>query len=123
MEKRREKRIKKKLLVHISENGFEQIGVTANISPSGMFIATTKIFAPQSELLIWIAAADDIFALEGLVMWNMNKEALAVEGIPAGIGIKITKAAPGYAQYIASMIKNKSSKPGGIAAKKNHLDH
>ena len=106
MKKRREKRIKKKLLVHIGENGFEQMGVTANVSPSGMCIATTEIFPLQSELLIWIAAADDIFALKGLVIWNMNKEDLAFEGIPAGIGIKIKEAAPGYAQYITGLIRN-----------------
>ena len=106
MKKRREKRIKKKLLVHIGENGFEQMGVTANISPKGLCIATTEIFPAQSELSIWIAAADDIFALKGLVIWNMKKKALAAEGIPAGIGIKIKEAAPGYAQYITAMMKN-----------------
>ena len=103
MKKRSEKRIKKKLLVHIGENGFEQMGVTTNISPSGLCIATTEIFPLQSELLIWIAAADDIFALKGLVIWNMNKDALTTEGIAAGIGIKIKEAAPEYAQYIKAL--------------------
>ena len=119
MKKRSEKRIKKKLLVHIGENGFEQMGVTANISPNGMCIATTEIFPAQSELSIWIAAADDIFALKGLVMWNMNRSALAVEGIPAGIGIKIRQAAPGYAQYVTAMMKNQPSGLDVIVAKKN----
>jgi len=123
MKKRKEKRIKKKLLVHIGENGFSQMGVTANISPSGMCIATSEIFPLQSELLIWIAAADDIFTLKGLVVWNMNKEILSHEGIPAGIGVKIMEATPGYGHYVASMLTNMSSMPRDTSAKKNHPGH
>lgn len=107
MKKRSEKRIKKKLLVHVGENGFEQMGITANISASGMCIATTEIFPLQSEILIWIAAADDIFALKGLVIWSRNREVRAFEGIPAGVGIKIKESVPGYAQFIETLKKNR----------------
>lgn len=106
MKKRHEKRINKSLLVHISQNGFERLGVTINISRLGMHIATTEIFPLQSELLICIAAADEIFSIKGLVIWNMNEEILAFEGIPAGIGIKIKEADRGYAQYITAMLEN-----------------
>lgn len=121
MKIQREKRIKKKLLVHISENGFERIGITANISQNGLCIATTEIFPLQSELLIWIAAADDIFAMKGVVKWSTEKNFPDVEGISAGIGVKIKEAPPGYAQYIALMAKNQTPNPDGIAGKKSQL--
>ena len=106
MKKRREKRIKKKLLVHISENGFERMGVTVNVSRQGMYIATTEICPVQSELKILIAAADDIYAVTGMVVWNMKSESAAGENVPAGLGIKIRDATPGYYKFIAAMKKN-----------------
>jgi hypothetical protein len=106
MKQKREKRIKKKLLVHIGENGFEQMGVTANISSHGMCIATTEIFPAKSKLSIWIAAADDIFAVTGMVVWSMKKKMAPGENIPVGLGIKIKEATPGYVHYIKTISNN-----------------
>jgi hypothetical protein len=107
MTKRKEKRISKSLLVDLGQNGFEQMGVTVNLSRRGMCIATTDAFPAQSELQILIAAADDIYAVTGMVMWNMKRESAAADNVPVGLGIKIKDAAPGYYKFIAAMKKNR----------------
>lgn len=106
MTKRREKRINKSLLVNISQNGFEQMGVTVNISRRGMCIATTEVFPVQGEFQILIAAADDIYAATGMVVWNMKRAIAPGEDVPAGLGIKIREATPGYYKFFAAIKKN-----------------
>jgi len=103
MTKRKDKRISKSLLVNISQKGFEWLGVTLNISRRGMCIATTEIFPTQSEFQILIAAADDIYAVTGLVVWNMKRINGPGEDVPAGLGIRIKEAGPGYAHYIKTL--------------------
>lgn len=106
MIKRKEKRINKSLLVDIGQNGFEQMGVTVNVSPRGMCIATTEIFPVNSELRILIAAADDIYPVTGVVVWNMKRANAPGVDVPAGLGIRIRNAAPGYYKFVAAMKKN-----------------
>jgi len=106
MKKRSETRIKKSLLVDISKNGSEQMGVTVNISRRGMCIATTEVFRKRSKLQILVAAADDIYAVTGMVVWNMKREALPGKDVPAGMGIRIEDAASGYYKYIVAIKKN-----------------
>ncbi len=74
MKKRSEARINKSLLVDISRRGFQQMGVTVNISRRGMFIATTEAFRKRSRLQILIAAADQIYTLSGMVVWKMKRD-------------------------------------------------
>jgi hypothetical protein len=106
MTKRKEKRINKSLLVNISQNGFERMGVTVNISRRGMYIATTEIFPVQSEFKILLAAADDIYALTGMVVWNTKRANAPGENVPAGLGIRIKTSDRGYIHYIKDIANN-----------------
>jgi len=103
--KRIEARIKKSLLVDISKNGLEQMGVTVNISRRGMCIATTEIFRRRSKLQILLAAADDIYAIKGKVIWHMRKRSEGNDNVPVGMGIRIEHAVPGYYKYISAIKK------------------
>jgi hypothetical protein len=111
MEKRSEARLRKSLLVDISRNGLEQMGVTVNISRRGMCIATTEIFRRRSKLQIMLAAADDIYAVTGTVVWNMKREMLSGADVPVGIGIRINDAEPSYYKYVAAIRKKPFSFP------------
>jgi hypothetical protein len=106
MKKRIETRIKKSLLVDISNKGSQQMGVTVNISNRGMCIATTEIFRKRSKLNIMVAAADDIFPLSGMVVWNMKRKLAAGNNTPVGIGIKISEATSKYFSYISAIQKD-----------------
>jgi hypothetical protein len=61
----------------------------------------------QSEFQILLAAADDIYALTGLVVWNMKRANVPEEDVPARLGIKISNATPGYYKFIAAIKKNR----------------
>ena len=106
MKKRKDTRISKSLLVNISRNGLEQMGVTVNVSRRGMCIATTDSFPLRSEFQILVAAADDIYALTGLVVWNSRRSGRALQNAPVGLGIRITAATPAYGDYILSIKKD-----------------
>jgi len=106
MIKKRENRITKSLLVNISQNGFERMGITVNLSRRGMYIATTEVFPVLSEFQILVAAADEIFALTGLVVWNTERTDAPGDNVPAGLGIRISAATDGYYKYIAAIRKN-----------------
>jgi hypothetical protein len=112
MTKRKDERISKSLLVNISQNGFERMGVTVNISRRGMLIATTDMFPVQSEFEILLAAADDIFSLTGLVVWNTKRASPPGENVPAGLGVRIMKADRGYARFIRAAAHQRLLSPG-----------
>ncbi|MCU0235888.1 MAG: PilZ domain-containing protein [Acidobacteria bacterium] len=100
MKKRKEARIQKSLLVEISRKGLEQMGVTLNISRRGMCIATTGVVRKSSRLQILLAAADDIYAVTGLVVWKKKKQNPQGEEAPVGLGIQIEKAPRAYLKYL-----------------------
>ncbi len=116
IKKRKGKRINKSLLVELDHNGTEQMGVTRNISRRGICIATMDTFPPLSELNIWIAAADDIFKLQGQVVWNMKKESALEESIPVGLGIKLNTKGPEYARFIKFLKRKKTLQPSSSLA-------
>jgi len=102
-------------LVDISKTGLEQMGVTVNISRRGMCIATTEILRRRSRLQILVAAVDDVYAITGIVVWNLRKRVLLGEDAPAEIGIHIEKAASGYYKFVAAVRRN------SLPAPKNRL--
>jgi hypothetical protein len=116
MKKRNGKRINQSLLVDLDHNGTEQMGVTINISRRGMCIATMDTFPPLSELNIWIAAADEIFKLQGQVVWNMKKESALEESIPVGLGIRLATSGPEYARFIKFLKRKKASRRAAASA-------
>jgi hypothetical protein len=117
MKKRKDARINKSLLVNISQNGFERMGVTVNISRRGMLIATTDMFPVHSEFEILLAAADDIFSLTGCVVWNTRRTSAPGENVPAGLGIMIKRADRGYARFIKNVAHRRLLPRGGGAEK------
>jgi hypothetical protein len=116
MKKRIEARFSKSLLVDISRSGFQQMGVTVNISRRGMFIATTEAFRKRCRLQILVAAADEIYTLSGTVAWKMKRAAIPGQDAPAGMGIRLESVPPGYCRYVAAIRRNSASVPQGRTA-------
>lgn len=116
MKKRKETRIKKSLLVDISKNGLDQMGVTVNISRRGMRIITTEAIRKRSRVQILLAADDEIFSVTGLVVWKKKKTEVEGEDAPMGLGIEIEKASPEYKKFISAA--RKKSLP--VAKKSRH---
>lgn len=104
MERRYNERVKKSLLVSISRNGFEGMGVTANVSRGGMLVATTEKLPEHSEVLLLVGIKDDTFQVRGEVIWCRN----SFEGpgdIRCGSGVRITDAPEGYLDYVEKVLE------------------
>jgi hypothetical protein len=105
---RAEKRIPKNLLVNISGNNFDQVGLTGNISAGGLLLMTSDTVPNQKDVSILIAAGDELFDITGEVKWmlicpedksitNANK-----------VGIKVKAAPPEYIEYIEKLIEKRA---------------
>jgi len=100
-ERRFETRLEKKLLVNISKNdGYESMGLTANISKQGMFIATPELIPLNTEVTILLGIADETFTLKGLVIWSHEWKDDPSSDVQAAIGVKLLNAPGNYLSYI-----------------------
>ncbi len=110
MNKRRDKRIKKKLMVSYNEEGFEELGVTSDISRQGMCVASEKEVIPPKEIELSIAVPGDVFTLRGEVVWCKQSNDGETD-IPDSMGIKIIEAPADYLNYV-EFVKHQHIKPG-----------
>ena len=105
MKERSETRLEKKLLVNIDKDGMETMGLTANISRHGMFVATTEFFPLDSEVSILIGVADETLTVKGKVIW-IQEGAPGASDAGVATGIKITEAPEAYFDLVDKMLSN-----------------
>lgn len=110
-DKRLDRRVDKKLMINLNNNGVDILGLTSNLSKHGMCCMTSEIELPKShEIALSIAVPGEIFTLKGEVVWcKRSSENGGI--IPDAIGIRITEAPSEYLNYI-EFIKHQSIKPG-----------
>jgi hypothetical protein len=99
-DKRKEKRIKKNLLVYSDNGSFDLLGVSANISKNGVFIEAPQPGSAENEVSIVIAVDNELFKLKGEVQWLKGPGDREPAHIPSGMGIRITEAPAEYLNYV-----------------------
>jgi hypothetical protein len=100
MEKRIDRRIKKKLVVSFGDEGFENIAITNNISDQGLCILSNIPLPEKQEIRLNLAIEDKIYEIKGQVIWTKYPFDKAEEKNMKGSGIKITQAPQGYFNYV-----------------------
>jgi hypothetical protein len=110
MAKRKEERVNKKLIVSFDSQGFDNLGLTKDISKYGMCIASNKKVTESRDITVSIAVPGEVFNLKGEVIW-CNESENKDDSIPDSIGIRITEAPSEYLNYI-EYIKHQKIKPG-----------
>ncbi len=110
--KRRDTRLKKKLMVAFSEDGkaFEQLGLVNDISKNGLCISSEKELKEHKEVVLSVAVPGAIYTLKGEVMW-CKETGENQSGIPDDIGIRITEAPVEYVNFVEYM-KHQKIEPG-----------
>ena len=104
-EKRSETRLEKHLLVNISQDsGYESMGLIANLSKAGMFIATPEVLPLDCEVSILIGIADETITLKGQVIWSHEWANGSSSDVRAAVGIKILDAPDQYFKYMENML-------------------
>ncbi len=96
---RKNERLKKKLMVNLSAEDFDGIGLTNDISENGMCVLSEIKFSSKKEVILSIAVLDEVFELKGEVVWCKDSETKE-NTIPESIGIKITEASDDYLKYV-----------------------
>ncbi len=99
MKRRNDERIKKKLVVSFSDNGFAGLGMTSDLSKSGICVSVEQDFPAHSEILLSIAIPGDLFDLKGEVIW-CSESGEKKTGIPDLMGIRLTEAPPEFINYV-----------------------
>lgn len=105
---RAEKRIPKNLLVNISGNNFDQVGLTGNVSAGGLLLMTSDSVPNQKDVSILIAAGDELFDITGEVKWMLICPEDKSTDSANKVGIRVKSAPPEYIEYIEELIKEKS---------------
>lgn len=106
-EKRKDVRIKKNLLVNISSDGFEEVGLTANLSRGGLLLVTTHMIPSHSDIGILIAAGNEIFDVQGEIRWMVLSPKDYYSNTPNRVGVRIVAAPKEYFDYIENYIHKK----------------
>ncbi len=102
---RTEKRLQKNCLVSFSTKGFESMGLTANLSSTGLMVMTSRKLSPEQEIALLLGSADDTFFLKGQVIWSRNSFT-DDEGNPQyGSGIRLMDIPDKYRIFVHSSLQ------------------
>ncbi len=76
------------------------VGVSSNISRTGVFIESPSPVSSKNEIAIILAVDNDLYKLKGEVRWVKRREDKQPEDVPPGMGIKITEAPAEYLNFV-----------------------
>jgi len=107
IDKRKDHRINKKLVVSYGDIGFEKIGMTLNISSKGMCVLSQTSLPVNKKVLLNLAIIDNIYEIMGLVRWSKSGISKDSDNVPIGMGIKILNAPQGYFGHIEHFTNNR----------------
>jgi uncharacterized protein (TIGR02266 family) len=91
-------------------------GVTSNISPDGVFVATAELLPVGARLLLMLAFPGDrgSLAVRAEVCWARPTAAGPDEGRPAGMGLRFIDPPLGVSLAIADLIEAQRLSGGPI---------
>ncbi len=104
MEKRRENRIKKRVMVKFGENNYERLGFTSNISSGGLHIASTQILPSGREITILLEDNDRVYSLKGEVRWSIKYPSHFYSYMLSGMGVKLKDIPLEFKEYLRRSI-------------------
>ena len=100
MAERRYPRFPKNLLVNISRNGFDGLGLVMNVSRRGVYVESVQVFPPDTRLSLLLAAGNSLIPLSGTVVWRKESDGEFSQGASGGMGIQIASAPGEYIRYL-----------------------
>lgn len=103
MEKQQQFRRSKRIEVRFGVERASYLGFTVDVSATGLFLKTTTVFPPHTELILEITLPDQrILSLRGEVMWAKRvPPQLARHVKKAGMGIELIEPSAAYREFAA----------------------
>ncbi len=100
MEKRKERRLKKRVMVKFGESILERIGFTSNLSQNGLYINSTQIYPSGKKIKILLSDGGKSFSLKGEVKWSIKYPSHFHSYIPSGMGVYIKEAPGDFYEFV-----------------------
>jgi len=101
-DKRRMPRTKRRLMVRYGQPGQEpeRSGITADISPGGLFVTSFKLEEVGQHLVFLVKVSDKEIPLFGRVVWRRKVPRDLHRAVKNGFGVMLTKAPEAWYQYL-----------------------
>ena len=103
MPKRKNKRIQKNLLVNISYNGFDGLGLVLNLSRNGVYVESREVFPRNTNLSLIMAVGNDLIPLQGKVIWTRSPQQNDLSKGKGGMGIQIGGVSSKYERFLGGI--------------------
>lgn len=113
-EKRRSKRYPKRLRVRFGEKGkgFTHVGITGDVSSSGMFVGTTAVIEPGTRVHLELTTADnDFFYFEGIAARQVQVPPELRQLMKAGFGMRFLLPGDVVGEVLPA---SREAKPAGL---------
>ncbi|MEO6667490.1 MAG: PilZ domain-containing protein [Nitrospiria bacterium] len=103
MEKQQQFRRTKRIEVRFGVERASYLGFTVDVSATGLFLKTSTVFPPQTDLVLELTLPDQgILSLRGTVMWSKRvPPQLARHVKKAGMGIELIEPSAAYREFVA----------------------
>ncbi len=90
MEKRKEFRMHKRVLVRFTHLNNTHFSFTGDISPRGLFIQTPYVYPPGDELALALLHVEKEIPLNGRIAWNKQTPVSSFLLLNGGMGVQLT---------------------------------
>ena len=103
-EKRLDKRHRKQISVRFGEESPDHIGLALDVSSTGIFLKSSRIYPQQTKLVVSMKVADgNITQCEGVVQWAKRIHPAIAPVMPKnGMGVLLTNTTEEYIKFINS---------------------
>jgi len=106
MDKRYSKRVLSRIKVFFGPQAPEYLGFALNVSAHGLYLSSTRVFHPPTELRIRLApigaAAIDV---SGRVCWSMRVPPNLVSVVKQGMGVRLDSPPCDYLDHFFRLVK------------------
>jgi Tfp pilus assembly protein PilZ len=89
MEKRREKRVTKKIPIRFTYDGQSFQSMTGDISRRGVFIQTSRAFPCRNGINIEIQCKDFMVKMAGFIVWSKKTSPASFLVLKGGMGVQL----------------------------------
>ncbi|HWR96845.1 MAG TPA: PilZ domain-containing protein [Candidatus Methanoperedens sp.] len=106
MEKRVSKRILSRVKVHFGTQEPDGLGYALNLSAGGLYLSSTRIFPPRTDLRIRLAPVEGMpIDVRGQVRWGLRVPQGLLSVIRPGMGIRLESPPHDYLDYFSHLVK------------------
>lgn len=118
MEKRKKRRYRKQLTVVFGQTTCNHVGLTDDVSESGLLLRASRIYPPGTGIFIDLSGSafnQQKVRCKGVVQWAKRVPPRMVHMVKNGMGVIFTEVPPEYGQFIRQLDFGRGSLDAEVA--------